>query len=396
MRIVLLNQFYPPDLAPTGVYLHDLARQLVRSGHEVSVLASRHAYGGGGEFAAFERLDGVAVHRLPGSAFGRSSLGGKLADYATYYLQLAARLLDRFDPELVVSLTTPPYVGLLAKALAALKGIQHSHWVMDVYPDVMEAHGMSNPALSPVLRGLTRWTFRGAHSVLTLGPAMATRIRRYAPDARVHWVPLWAPSGLEPWPGDTPNALRRERGWELERPVLLYSGNFGSGHRFCEYLEAARQLGKSGPRWAFAGDGRARPQLEQFCRDHADLPVELHPYAPESQLREHLCSADVHLVSMSSAWEGTLLPSKLQASFAVAKPVIVLGRPDLDIARWVLEADGGWVVAEDDVPGLLGAVAEACDPAERRRRGENALAFARERFDSQRNIDAAIELLVPA
>ena len=36
--------------------------------------------------------------------------------------------------------------------------------------------------------------------------------------------------------------------------------------------------------------------IEAFIARHRELPVELLPYAPEEQLREHLCSADVHLV----------------------------------------------------------------------------------------------------
>ena len=32
------------------------------------------------------------------------------------------------------------------------------------------------------------------------------------------------------------------------------------------------------------------------------LLIELLPYAPADQLREHLCSADVHLISMDSRW----------------------------------------------------------------------------------------------
>src|SRR5688572_19553456 len=130
MRIVLLNQFYPPDLAPTGRYLHDLARALVTAGHEVTVFASRHAYGGGGAFPAHELLDGVHVRRLPGSAFGRGTTPGKLADYALYYAGLAIELARAHRPELVVALTTPPFIGLLAAWTARLRGARHAHWVM--------------------------------------------------------------------------------------------------------------------------------------------------------------------------------------------------------------------------------------------------------------------------
>ena len=71
MRFLLVNQFYPPDMAPTGQHLHDLARCLVTRGHSVRVLCSRRSYDGGGEYAAEETLDGVEVRRLSAFGFGR-------------------------------------------------------------------------------------------------------------------------------------------------------------------------------------------------------------------------------------------------------------------------------------------------------------------------------------
>lgn len=397
MRIVLLNQFYPPDVAPTGLYLHDLGRALVRAGHSVTVVCSRHAYGGGGRFPERDLIDGVEVRRLSGLGFGRGTYAGKLADYSAYYARLAATLTRSLEPELVISLTTPPFLGLLAKALAAFKRVRHAHWVMDVYPDVMQAHGFPEGLALKALRALTRGMYGGAHSIATLGPAMAARLRRYAPAATpVAWVPLWAPDGLAPWPSGSLPGLRVERGWDPARLVLLYSGNFGLGHRFGEFLAAAERLGPGGPIWAFAGAGRGRPVLEGFARDRPELPIELRPYAAEAQLQAHLCSADVHLVSMDHAWEGTLLPSKLQASFAVGKPVIFVGRNDLDIARWVEESGAGWVVGEGDVAGLLAALEAASDAGERARRGASARAFAEDRFDRARNLEALIGALLRA
>src|SRR5262245_56489174 len=172
MRIVLLNQFYPPDLAPTGHYLHDVACALRAAGHEVTVIASQRAYGGGGEYAAEEVVDGVRVRRLAGAGFGRSDVVGKLADYLAYYLQLAGALARSERPELVVALTTPPYLGLLAKWTAGLRGARHAHWIMDIYPDVMRAHGMVEGPVYQALQRLARHALSGASVVVTLAPGM--------------------------------------------------------------------------------------------------------------------------------------------------------------------------------------------------------------------------------
>lgn len=394
MRIVLINQFYPPDVAPTGCYLHDLACALVASGHEVSVLASQHAYAGGSRFRAHERLDGVEVIRLAGFSFGRSTYAGKLADYAAYYARVLLKVFRYRHVDLVVALTTPPFVGVLAKLLAEQSGARHAHWVMDVYPDVLGAHRLLHNLPLTALTRIAKHSLAGAHSAVALGPAMANRVRAYAaPGTAVEWVPLWSPQGLSPWPHGAEIPLRAERSWTLDRTTLLYSGNFGLGHRFDEFLAAAQHLGPSGPRWAFAGSGRARPQVERFALAHPALPLQLLPYVDEDQLREHLCSADVHLISMDSRWEGMILPSKLQASFAVAKPVIFVGRETQDMARWILESGSGWVVAEGDVTALLDAIRAAGDATERMRRGELGHRYAQQHFQKAHNVQRLAALL---
>ena len=141
MRFLLLNQFYPPDVAPTGQYLHDLAQTLVERGHAVRVLCSRRSYDGGADYAANETLNGVQIHRLRAFGFGRRGFAGKLLDYASFYLLLALRLFfTKYKPDVILALTTPPYIGLLARFAARFHGCRHAHWVMDLYPDVLEAH----------------------------------------------------------------------------------------------------------------------------------------------------------------------------------------------------------------------------------------------------------------
>lgn len=394
MRIVLLNQFYPPDLAPTGLYLHDVARALVAAGHDVTVIASQRAYGGGGGYAQTELLDGVRVRRLAGTGFGRADVVGKLADYLGYYLQLALRLARDERPDLVVALTTPPYLGLLAKWTASLRGARHAHWVMDVYPDVMRAHGMLDGAVYLALQQLAAHAFAGASLVLTLSPGMATTCQSYRNGStRVEWVPLWTPAELAPWPSGEPVPLRAQRGWPRERLVLLYSGNLGLGHRFDEFLAAARALGPSGPRWAFAGAGRARPRIERFIAEQPDLPIELLANVEAARLREHLCSADVHLMSLEPSWEGTLLPSKLQASLAVGMPVLYVGEPRGDLGRWIADHGIGWVVPPGAHDVLQRAIAQAADPQARAERAAAARAAAERQFARAGNVARVVELL---
>ena len=261
---------------------------------------------------------------------------------------------------------------------------------MDLYPDAMYAHGMARKTGwgYRFLRGLTRFQFSGAGTVLSLGPMMATHVGAYAKKdgaGSMGWVPLWSDPDIFPWPRDQSNPLRAERLWGESEMVLLYSGNMGLGHRFTEFLEASRRLGSSGPRWVFSGGGKRRAEIETFARTNPEARIEFLNYVRPNLLRAHLGAGDVHLASLDSAWQGLIVPSKIQASFAAARPVLFVGGRQCETAVWIEESGGGWIVDEDDLDGLLTAIEQAQDPQERLRRGAAAFEFARQYFQMSEN-----------
>jgi len=396
VRFTLLNQYYVPDLAPTGRLLHDLARTLAARGHHVDVICSRNSYPGERSDPPSEKIGGVAIHRVPSAGSGRRGAIDRLVSYACFSLLAAVRLVTLTPrPDLILSLTTPPYLGLLGRWAALLRGAVHAHWVMDVYPDVMAADGMANGdgVVLRLLRAVGRHQFRGAGLVLAPGSLVERRLRDYytAPPTAVASVPLWGPD-FEPIDPATLAEIRRERQWGQDL-VFMYSGNMGRGHHFDEMLEASRRLGRRGPVWAFVGDGARAGRIRAFARAHPDARIQVLPYVAPERLRASLASADVHLVSLSPRWQGLIVPSKLQAAFSVGRPVIFVGAPESEIGQWIAASGGGWVIGAGDVEGLLAAVQEARDPAERLRRGAAGMVFARAHFDRKRNCARIVELL---
>jgi glycosyltransferase involved in cell wall biosynthesis len=362
---LLLNQYYPPDRAPTGRMLHDVARTLVERGHKVEVLCSRRGYGGE-RFPAAEMRDGVSIRRLPATGFGRGAAWRRLLDSISFALFLVPALVRTPRPDLVVALTTPPFLGVIASAIGRLRGVPHAHWLMDVYPDVLSQAGWI-PLAGFVYRGLAgaaRRSMKRARLVLTLGPMMTVRASYVA---RGVWVPLWAEA-------DPQTPLRA---WPGEPLVLLWAGNFGRGHRFDDFLAAAERLGPAGPLWVFAGQGRRGPQLESAARSNERIRV--------LDSVDSLGAGSVLLASIAPGWEGLIVPHKVQGAFAAGRPLILVAGDASECAVWVRDSGGGWVVSPGDVEGLLAAIEEARDPAERARRGERALAYARRHFDPVRN-----------
>ncbi len=389
MNVILVNQFYPPDQAPTGTVLQDVACALVKRGHTVRVITSNRAYNAQATFPTRETREGVSVVRVRATGFGRGTALGRLIDYCSFVIMCSARLLTlRPRPDVILSMTTPPLLGLIVKCVAALRRTQHVHWIMDLYPDVMVAHGMLAPSglATRLMAALTRFSLRGSAGVLAIGPDMTALASAYT-SSPIDTVPLWGrASQFDPPDTDAIASYRSARGWQPDDIVFMYSGNMGRGHRFQEFLATADQTrDRTHLRWAFCGDGSRRPEAEQFAADHPDARIELHPYAATNQLHTHLASPDVHLVSLDAAWKGCMVPSKLQGAFASGRPVVYIGDPESSAARWIQDGRAGWVVPENDATALLEAVDAACNPMERQSRGHNALAYAREHFEGTTN-----------
>ena len=415
MNFVFLNQYYPPDAAPTGVMLAGVVEELTKAGHEVTVICAKGGYASkqirSDEEAGDKRDEGTGMRvlRVGATSFGRGTFLGKLVDYLSFYLGVAwalATLSCRGSgPQRIVALTTPPYLSLWARVFSKLHGADHAHWVMDLYPDVMEAHGMLKPGgiFNRVLGALTRWGFGGERCacVLSLGPDMAERVGGYLGEGeKSPWVPLWSSSTIDAPDAEKVSELRAARGWADDELVLMYSGNMGLGHLFDEVLEVAGkqgiekwEAGAGAPRFVFYGGGKRRVEIEQFVATHRDAAVELHDYVDADDLSTHLASADVHLVSLRPEWDGAMVPSKLQGVFAIGRPVIFIGSEDSSIGQWVLESGAGWVVPPGDVEGLESAIAAAEDSAGRCRRGQLARDYASKHFDRESNAARVAALL---
>lgn len=389
MKLILLNQYYPPDTAPTGVMVQAMAGQLMDLGCEVTVLCANSNYGNSVSMEnENSNTNGLSVVRLKAFSFGRKSSFSKVLDYASYYLGVALYLLfHRADA--VIALTTPPYLSVLARFFTKLKGGVHGHWVMDLYPDVLFSHGLlkSQGTISSILQGLAKWGWGGKRcaGVLTIGEDMAAKVTSYISGDKVGNIPLWSTVKPETVSQQKIKDWRVKRGWRDTDLVCLYSGNMGRGHRFTEFLEASTRLSGQGVRFVFAGQGKKKSAILDFIMTYPSAPVEVLEYVTSEDLAVHLASADIHFASMDPKWDGTMIPSKLQGIFAIGRPVIFIGSNTNATGKWIAESGAGWVIPPNDISALDGVLRSAKDESLRNKMGEKALLFSKTNFDMETN-----------
>lgn len=355
MRILIVNQFFWPDVAPTGQYLCDLVRHLSAEGHDVTVICSEGAYSQVTDYQ--EESPPARILRIPGFTYRRGAIA-RLLSYATFFVGAMWYELRAPRPDVVVSMTTPPLLAVAGNLMKALRGTKHFIWEMDVFPDAfvslgaLAADGMTARVLGKIQDAVRR----RSDGVIVLGPCMRTRLLAGGtPDRLIRVAENWA-DGTRILPG--PN----RRSGPLN---IFYSGNLGLAHEV-ETVAAAIQHFKNDRRFrfTFAGGGVGRDKLEKLCAAGGFENVSFTPYVTRDQMNEHLSQADLGLVTERSACIGTVVPSKTYALMAAGRPILFIGPKDSTPGLLVERFQCGWQVNPGDTAMLISLLEWLADSRE--------------------------------
>lgn len=380
MRITIVNQFFPPDEAPTGKLCKSLADHLASAGHDVTILASNGGYrtARGDDVKASK----VRVIRAWTPRLGKARVLRRLTDYAFFYAVAALRSLLLRRQDVFICLTTPPFIVWVARLHRLIhRGTRVVLWNMDCYPEVAERCGKLKP--DSFLSRLTRWNnrviFRGLDHLVSLDPAMQELLlSQYAPAKRklpASIIPNWEraehypPSMLDlpPWEGTDRLGL-------ADRFVVLYSGNLGVGHTFGAALDAADQLrDHSDIIFLVVGSGAQRAVVEAAIHERNLPNVILHDYVDRKDLPAMLNSASCALITLRDWARGVMSPSKLHANLALGLPVVYVGPPGSNVDQAITEYDCGKRFTDEQGTDLANYLVQLRDdPAMSQRLSANA------------------------
>jgi colanic acid biosynthesis glycosyl transferase WcaI len=401
MKLCFFNRSYWPDQAATGQLLTELAEDLVsRFGSEVTVVAGP-ALNAAREDPTWrlrpvtrERHQGVDIRRANGTRLQPRRFAGRAANYVSYF---SAAVLASFGvgrPDVVVSLTDPPIVGLAALWTARRAGARFVFLCEDIFPEVAAlVEDFQNAAVNASLDRINRYLLRHADAVIALGDRMRRRLveEKGANPARVHVIHNWADcDAIVSGPKDSPFA--REHGLD-NRFVVMHSGNVGLSQNLEVLIEAADRLrSKERLTIAIVGEGSKRRLLERMTADRGLQNVRFFPYQPKALLHDSFSAADVFLVSLKNGLEGFIVPSKVYGILAAGRPYIAATDPSSEPAIIACENGCGLVAAPGDPEALAAAIVSLYDnPAATREMGARARQAAW-RFDRKVAVQAYHEL----
>lgn len=346
--ILFLNQHYYPDLAATAQNLTDLCEHLADEGREVHVISSRGMYHTKGDrLPKYQVHNGVHIHRVGGTSFGRDHNLGRVLDYATFMILALIKLirLQRFD--VVSTLTTPPMLATLGTFIRGLKGSKHIIWSMDLHPDAEVALGMLKEDywLTDLLVRLHRYNQKKADAIISLGNYMTKRIMDYGVDAsKIKEINIWSnKNDIEVEHKE--DCLHTLPEHFKNRFIVQYSGNLGLVHEFETMLQVIKSFADDDSiGFVFNGEGPRKQQVAEFVVANNLKNVALLTYVPMRRLSTSMGKADLHWFSLREEFVGMAVPGKSIGYMASGRPVIFIGPQFSDNGETIAAANCGFVV----------------------------------------------------
>ena len=385
-RILLVTQYFQPE----NFKSNDIAFELQRRGHDVTVLTAIPNYPKGKYFDGYgvfkrrtEVVDGVKIIRgfvVPRGKGGKILLSLNYLSYlfSSCIIALYLALRYRYDAVFVHEVS-PVTIGVAATLVKRMQRIPMYFWVLDLWPESLTAAiGLRNRYILGFFSKMVQWFYRNSDKILISSKGFASSICEKGDFAdKIVYFPNWVDGALTV-KSDVPTP---------EVPagfVAMFTGNIGESQDFGTVLDAAERLkSRKDIHFVIVGDGRAKEWLEkQIVERELSQTVHCVGSYPLAAMPATFAKADVLFAALKDeAIFAITVPAKIQAYMSSGKPIVTMINGE---AKLLIEEVGcGIAVEAGDGEAFAEAIAKIADmtQAEREKIGEKGRSFAARNFD---------------
>lgn len=391
MNILLINHYAGSVHHGMEYRPYYLAREWVRLGHRVRIVAASHAHvrarapSMAGRSRRDENIDGIDYTWFATPPYRGNGLA-RVRNMAAFVARLwreAPALAREVAPQVVIASSTYPLDIWPAHRIARLAGARLLHEVHDLWPlSPMELGGFSrhHPFIR-LLQAAEDYACRHADTVVSILPKVREHLeaRGMAPH-KLHVIP----NGTDPaeWLA-APPALPEELDARLAglraqgRTVVGYAGSHGLANALDTLLDAAALMKDQPVAFVLVGDGPEKPRLEARARELGLAHLYFAPPIPKAQIPALMARIDIAYLGWQRQplYRFGIAPNKLIDYMMGGCPVLHAVEAGNDP---VLEAGCGLTVAPENPRAVADGLASllALSRGERRALGERGRVHA--------------------
>ncbi len=373
-RILLLTQYFPPEIGAAQTRLYELGQELFALGWDVEVLTALPNYPTGKVFEGYElsnpvqeALGRLSVVRVPLRPAQKGFVDRLLCYFS--FIRSAIRWGPKMctKPDVLFVESPPLFLGHAGLRLSRQWGVPMVFNVSDLWPESAKFMGIVKNRL--VLAGaeaLELSYYRKAALVTGTSKEIIESVRRRCSSTPAEVITNGVDiSRFGPqFADDQARSLLGDQ----SKLTFIYAGVMGLAQGLSLVLDVAvavRDL--SHVQFVLVGDGADRELLQRRIDAERLHNVRLLRAQPKEKIPALLAASAVGFHVLKFSIPGAV-PSKIYEAMASGLPILFAGGGEG--AHRVLEAGAGLVVPYDDIQGLSEAVRRlALDPALRRELG---------------------------
>lgn len=395
MRILILTQYYPPEIGAPQNRLSDLAQRLTRWGHGVTVLTALPNYPHGviydgyrGRFWVEEALENITVLRSWIYASKNKGFAHRLVNYFSFVCSSVFVGLCKLERHDVVIVESPPlFLGISGFLLGIFKRAKLVFNVSDLWPESAIAMGIvNNKVLIKVSRWLEEFLYRRSSLITGQTQGIVDNIRSRFCSKPVALITngVNVDSYLRASSENLSTGIRAEFGFG-EKFVIGYAGLHGLAQGLETVILTANLLsGYDKFLFAFVGEGPEKEKLRKMSRELKLINVMFLPLQPATRIPAIVSSFDVAVIPLKrlSIFKGAL-PSKMFEAMAAAVPIVVA--VDGEARTLVEKAEAGLTVEPENPRAIADGIQRLYqDEYLRKNLGLNGQRYVMEHYDREK------------
>ena len=405
MRVLIIGLNYLPETTSIGPYTADLAEHLHNSGHQVQVVTGFpvapyfrvwDAYRG--RRFMRETINGVPVLRTymwvpdrPGRALNRVAFDSSFA------VSSLIGSLSGGPADVIVAVSPPLQVGLVALMLARMKRAKLLLQIKDLVPDAAIAAGMLSAGGRAARIGfaLERFVCSRADRIGVICEGFRTNLvqKGIVPD-RIVLLPDYIDLDFMKL-SERVNGFREQHRIRPDEFLVTYSGSIALKQGLSVFVEAAaRMKDERGVKFVLVGDGPYLPDLQNMAESRRATNLMFLPLQPREHLAAQLGAADVLAITQRRAVKDSVFPGKLLYYMSAGRPILAAVSDDSETGRFVAKHNVGIVTPPEDPDALVGGIESLQrDPERVGQMGRNGRAIAEQMFDRRLVLGRFTEVL---
>ena len=402
MKILIISQYFWPE----NFRVNELSEELVKIGHQVTILTGYPNYPKGEIYSEFllnkykfREFKGAKIIRVP--IFPRKNNNINLIlNYLSFLLNsIFSGYYQLYGEEFDVVFTfqlSPATIGITSAFFSLIKNCPNIFWILDLWPDTLIALNILKKEWQiKLFKFLMNWIYSRCDVILAQSKSILKELDNYSSiKNNTHFFPSWGESELFFNSKKIAPEIISKKVF-----TIMFAGNIGEAQDFPNVIQAVKYLSFQNInnfRIIIIGGGSKKEWLKcEIKKLKLEKYFEVYKNYPLERMHSFFLHADALLVTLSDRKVFRMtIPGKIQFYLSAGIPII--GMICGEGAKVIKKSKSGFVCDSGDYIGLSKIIYKMSkmDKEYLIKIGNNGREYASKQFSKKKLVNKLNKILI--